>query len=84
MGVWLEALETRRAERKSKEEPLQETPCNRLEFFLRDAGESEDRIDAYEEFFLSLKAAICTAHDIEQSCHQFNRARSMAMDLLGR
>ncbi|XP_022140857.1 DNA mismatch repair protein MSH3 isoform X2 [Momordica charantia] len=82
MGVCLQALETRRAQRKSKEEqPSQETSGKRLEFFLRDAGESED---AYEEFFLSLKALICAADDIEQSCQQLNRARSMAMDLLGR
>lgn len=89
MGVWLEELVTRRARRKSREQLLQEASGNGLELersqCFQDMGETEERINAYEEFLLFLKAAICAADDIMgKGCHQFNQARSMAMNLLGR
>lgn len=74
MGVWLEEIVTKRAQLKSREKYLQEASG---------IGESEERIDAYEEFFLFLKATICAADDMGKGCHHINQARSMAMELLG-
>ncbi|XP_038890123.1 DNA mismatch repair protein MSH3 [Benincasa hispida] len=89
MGVWLEEMVTRRAKRKSKEQHLQEASAKGLEWesfqcFLEDVAMSEERIDDYEEFFLFLKATICSADDMGKMCHQIYQARNMAMNLLGR
>lgn len=89
MGVWLEEIVTRRAQRKSTEQHSQEASARGWEWessqcFLEDVDASEERIDDYEKFFLFLKATICSTDDMGKRCHQIYQARSMAMDLLGR
>lgn len=83
MGVWLEEIVTRRAQRKTREIHLQKASGKGLELESSECF-LEDRIDAYEEFFLFLKATICSPDDMGKRFLQFSQARSMAMDLLGR
>uniref|UniRef100_A0A0A0L5V6 DNA mismatch repair protein n=1 Tax=Cucumis sativus TaxID=3659 RepID=A0A0A0L5V6_CUCSA len=81
MGVWLEEIVTRRAQRKSTEQHLAEASVKGLEW--QSFQSFLERIDGYEEFFLFLKATVRSA-DVGTWCHQIYQARSMAMDLLGR